>query len=155
MTDVAEPAGEQHPTTTHAEPGAGNPRLIFASGSTDWNGDDIVDFALLDGTTRIGSGEDADLRLQGLESLHAEIRHDDQDEYVLYTFGPAGLSNDGDPEDPDAGHVLRTAARVELGDSLMSFARDEFADHGRPFGGRQGGEFAHQEPQPDRPAASD
>jgi hypothetical protein len=150
MTD-----GTDHPTTTHAEPGAGNPRLIFASGSEDWNGEPIVDFALLDGTTRIGSADGADLRLRGLDVQHAEIRHDDQDEYVLYVFGAAGLSNPGDPDAEDPGHTLRTGARVELGDSLMSFARDEFADHGRPFGGRQGGEFAHQEPQPDRSAATE
>jgi hypothetical protein len=139
---------QQHPTTTHAERGAGHPRLIFAAGSEDWNGEAVTEFALLDGITRIGAASYVDLRLRGLEPLHAEIRHDDQDEYVLFAFGPAGLSNDLG----EAGDVLRTGARVELGDTVMSFARDEFADHGRPFGGRQGGEGAHQQPQADRPS---
>jgi hypothetical protein len=138
---------EQHPTTTHAERGAGHPRLIFAAGSEDWASEPITEFALTAEITRIGAASYVDLRLRDLEPLHAEIRHDDQDEYVLFAFGPAGVSND-----LESGSILRTGARVELGDTIMSFARDEFADHGRPFGGRQGGEFAHQEPQPPRPS---
>jgi hypothetical protein len=33
----------------------------------------------------------------------------------------------------------------------MTFFREEFADHGRPYGGRVGGEIGHQRPQPERP----
>ena len=32
----------------------------------------------------------------------------------------------------------------------MSFYREEYADHGRPYGGRAGGEIGHQRPQPAR-----
>ena len=32
----------------------------------------------------------------------------------------------------------------------MSFYREEYADHGRPYGGRIGGEIGHQRPQPAR-----
>lgn len=42
---------------------------------------------------------------------------------------------------------LRTGDRLEFGDWVMSFFREEFADHGRPYGGRQGGEFSHQKAQ--------
>lgn len=43
--------------------------------------------------------------------------------------------------------VLRTGARVQMGQWSMAFFREEFADHGRPFGGRSGGELAYQRPQ--------
>ncbi len=32
----------------------------------------------------------------------------------------------------------------------MSFFREEYADHGRPYGGRIGGELGHQRTQPSR-----
>ena len=32
----------------------------------------------------------------------------------------------------------------------MTFYREEYADHGRPYGGRIGGELGHQRPQPGR-----
>jgi hypothetical protein len=133
------------PTSTHAERGAGRPRLIFKVGE-NWDGTPPREFDLLDGTTRIGSAEDMDLRLDGLDPFHAEIRHSDHDEYVLLHVtaddeqnGPmmssAGLAGEG---------ILRTGAPVELGSWAMSFFREEFADHGRPGGGREGGEGAHQ-----------
>jgi hypothetical protein len=45
---------------------------------------------------------------------------------------------------------LRTGALITLGPWRLAFFREEFADHGRPFGGRMGGEFAVQRPQPAR-----
>lgn len=48
--------------------------------------------------------------------------------------------------------ILRTATRVEIGSWTMTFARDEYADHGRPYGGRIGGELGRQRPQPPRGA---
>ena len=47
--------------------------------------------------------------------------------------------------------LLRTASRVQLGEWTMTFYREEYADHGRPYGGRVGGEIGHQRPQPPRP----
>lgn len=35
---------------------------------------------------------------------------------------------------------LRTGDRVELGPWVLSYFREEHADHGRPFAGRAGGE---------------
>lgn len=119
-------------TTTHAASGAGRPRLIFVLGSENYRGQPPREFNLLAGTTVIGSGSDVHLRLDGLEPAAAEIRHDSRDEYVLFL--------QGDRE----GRILRTGARIDVGDWKMAFFREEFADHGRPFGGRQGGELARQ-----------
>jgi hypothetical protein len=46
--------------------------------------------------------------------------------------------------------VLRTGNRVQLGGWTLVYWRAEYADHGRPFGGRIGGELGHQQPQPGR-----
>ena len=46
--------------------------------------------------------------------------------------------------------LLRTGARIELGPWTLLYAREEHADHGRPYGGRIGGELGHQRPQPRR-----
>ncbi|MFY9679907.1 MAG: FHA domain-containing protein, partial [Glutamicibacter protophormiae] len=44
-------------------------------------------------------------------------------------------------------YVLRSGARIELGGWRLVFYREEYADHGRPYGGRNGGELAYQRPQ--------
>ena len=46
--------------------------------------------------------------------------------------------------------ILRTGCGIDLGEWHLSFFREEYADHGRPYGGRIGGEFGHQRPQPSR-----
>ena len=56
----------------------------------------------------------------------------------------------------DSDHLWKDAeptgvTRVEVGAWTMTFFREEFADHGRPYGGRVGGEIGHQRPQPERP----
>lgn len=157
-------------TTTHYTRGSGRPRLIFVVGSENWNGEMPRVFDLLAEGTTIGSSPDADLQLAGLKAMHAEIRHTANDEYALY---PINNPNDGPTDDPtsgaadagfgvaepgtpggrsDSGRVLRTGARIELGNWKMAYFREEFADHGRPHGGRVGGEFARQKPQVnDRP----
>jgi hypothetical protein len=145
---------DEHATTTHATPGAGNPKLVFVVGSENWDGSPAREFALVAETTTIGSAPDSDLRLEGLDPLHAEIRHDENDEYVLFAFGAALLSSDRESGDTPGGHELRTGSRVELGTWAMTFSREEFADHGRPFGGRQGGEGEHQKRQLPREEAA-
>ncbi|WP_411721134.1 hypothetical protein [Mycetocola sp.] len=135
-------------TTTHYTPGSGRPRLIFVVGSENYRGQRPREFDLLPTVTRIGSGENSDLRLDGLLDAHAEIVHDRDDEYVFYPTGRAGAStSSGRKVD---GQILRTGARIELGPWRMAFFREEYADHGRPYGGRAGGEFAHQKRQPPR-----
>lgn len=84
--------------------------------------------------------------------IHAEIRHARDDEYVLYPFDASGGGSAPEPGKPAPGpRVLRTGARIELGTWRLAYYREEFADHGRPHGGRQGGELAIQKPQPPKP----
>jgi hypothetical protein len=137
-------------TTTHDPRGGGHPRLIFALGGQAPVGSQQREFMLLPGITVIGSGADADLRLAGLDAHHAEIRRDEADEYVYVDLGTvAGSRVDGQPAGEQA---LHTGDRIELGDWTLSYSREESADHGRPYGGRQGGEFSRQQLQ-DEPRA--
>ena len=141
--------------STDAQPGAGRPRLIFKVGS-DQTPDALPrEFDLLDSTTTIGSGPDMHLKLEGLAHFHAEIRHDEDDEYVLYIHDAEDSQSEpasptGDVADAES-RILRTGSPVELGDWAMSYYREEFADHGRPFGGREGGEGAIQLDQQGEP----
>jgi hypothetical protein len=99
--------------------------------------------------TTVGSGADCDIRLDGLEPLHAQIRHDERDEYTVVGLARTGaLRVNGAPVQHA---LLRTATRVDLAGWTLTYARDEYADHGRPYGGRIGGELGHQRPQPPRP----
>ena len=136
-------------TTTHDPGGGGNPRLILAPRSDPWPGDRQPVYALGRTVTTIGSAAECDIRLPGLEPLHAEVRHDGDDEYVLVRTG----GREGDVRvngEPVGQRILRTASRVQLGGWTVSFYREEYADHGRPYGGRIGGELGHQRPQPSR-----
>ncbi len=141
-------------TTTHYLPGSGRPRLLFSVGSGDWDRSRPREFDLLPDRTVIGSGADADLRLEGVESHHAEIRHNEDDEYVLYSFAPTGGGRPNLPHSTDDARILRTGSRIEIGPWRFAYYREEFADHGRPFGGRQGGEYEWQKQQPVRPYGS-
>jgi hypothetical protein len=141
-------------TTTHYLPGSGRPRLIFAVGSSPWDGSRPREFDLLPGTTTIGSSPDADLRLEGLEKIHAEIRHNEDDEYVLYAHAPTGGGRPNLPHSKDDARILRTGSRIEMGPWRLAYYREEFADHGRPYGGRLGGEYEFQKQQPVRPYGS-
>jgi hypothetical protein len=105
-------------------------------------------FRLSQDVTSIGSSTDCDIRLPGLAPRHAEVRHDERDEYVLVRLDAAGITRvHGAPADEA---LLRTGTRIQLGEWTMSFVREEYADHGRPYGGRIGGELGHQRSQPPR-----
>ncbi len=135
-------------TTTHDPGGGGNPRLILAPRPDPWPGDRQPVYALASTVTTIGSAEGCDIRLPGLEPLHAEVRHDADDEFVLVRTGRTGdVRVNGEPVGQ---RILRTASRVEVGGWTLSFYREEYADHGRPYGGRIGGELGRQRPQPSR-----
>lgn len=140
-------------TTTHAAPGEGRPRLIFSvrghgvlpDGATTL---EQGEFLLHDGTTTVGSADDADLRLEGLDELQAEIVHDEFDEYVFIQRSDREASTiNGERM---GRRPLQTGDRVELGPWMLSYFREEYADHGRPFGGRAGGEGSLQADQPPR-----
>ncbi|GAB3533319.1 hypothetical protein GCM10027403_07050 [Arthrobacter tecti] len=129
-------------TTTHAVPGSGRPRLIFVQNSDSYNGQIPREVNLDERSTVIGSAPESNLVLPGLLPLHATVEHNDDDEYVLIPHGPVtGSVSANGPT------ILRTGARVHLGDWCLAYFREEYADHGRPFGGRSGGELAYQRPQ--------
>ncbi|MGN8024590.1 FHA domain-containing protein [Microbacterium sp. 22242] len=144
MTDAQRPD-----LTTHAEWGAGRPHLLVTS-------DQEHRFVhhLVDEETRIGSGPDCQVRLAGLQPVHAIIRHDRHDDYDLSMLGPgetsANLEKAAEEERRDV-EALHTGARFTAGPWRFVFVRDEYADHGRPFGGREGGEFSDQPVQDPRP----
>jgi hypothetical protein len=136
-------------TTTHAEWGAGGPRLLV-SGE-----DQRFTFDLTEDEIAIGSAPDAGLRLAGLDPLHAVVRHDDADEYVVVFRGEGESAIPLDVEGAGERMVLRSGARFALGPWTFVFQRAEYADHGRPYGGREGGEGDRQRPQPPRPDYTD
>ena len=96
----------------------------------------------------IGSDASCDIRLPMLDPFEAEVRHDAADEFVVVRLGRPGTTRvNGAPVDSA---LLRTASRLDIGNYTMSFYREEHADHGRPYGGRVGGELGYQRPQPAR-----
>ncbi|HLP23308.1 MAG TPA: FHA domain-containing protein [Microbacteriaceae bacterium] len=133
--------------TTHAEWGAGRPRLLWHAGMAR------KEVALGDIVTRIGSAPDSEVWVPGLEETHAIIRHAENDEYILTLYGRGETSTYADPD--ANGHprdvILRTGSQLRIGAHEFVFQRDERADHGRPHGGREGGELEVQPAQPRRP----
>jgi hypothetical protein len=139
---------QQAGTTTHAEWGSGHPHLLISSE------DDRLVHQITTDETRIGSADECEVRLAGLDPVHAVIHHDGQDDYDLEMRGPGETSaNIGKAaaEEGRAVEPLHTGARFTAGPWRFVFVRDEYADHGRPYGGRIGGEGAHQRHQPPRP----
>jgi hypothetical protein len=125
--------------TTHDPAGGGAPRLQFSVGEHhDARVPARGDFPLQRGVTTIGSDPGNDLCLAGLTRFHAQIHRDAADDYVLTSLGGT-MSVHGRRV---ARAELHTGARIELGEWVMSYARAESADHGRPDGGRQGGELS-------------
>jgi hypothetical protein len=135
-------------TTTHDTHGGGRPRLIFCLGGSTQSRDEPREFDLRAGITTIGSAPDSHLRLDGIDRRQAEIRRDDDDNYVYVHLG--GLAR---PSRINGALIdvtrLRTSHRIQIGWWTFSYYREEFADHGRPFGGRSGGseEGSRQRPQ--------
>jgi hypothetical protein len=132
---------------THDPARGGSPRLVLAKQDA-WAGERQPIFWLRDGDTTIGSASTCDIVLPGLDPLHATVRHDERDEYVLSS--PTALTRVHGARVRE--QVLRTGARVDLGRWQLVYTREEWADHGRPYGGRIGGELGHQRPQPPREA---
>ncbi len=130
--------------TTHDPERGGGARLVLSRQDT-WDGERQPLFWLQD-VTSIGSDPACDIVLSGLEPRHAIVRHDSEDEYVVHVLA-GSASVHGEPAD---GKLLRTGARLDLGEHHLVFYREEFADHGRPYGGRLGGEAGEQLRQPGR-----
>jgi hypothetical protein len=130
-------------STTHDPAQGGAARLVEVKAAWDGARPSVH---WLEETTWIGSDTSCEVRLEGLAPRHAQVVHDEEDEYVL-------LAVDGSVRVHGARvarQMLRTGARVDLGGYTMVFRREEYADHGRPYGGRIGGELGHQRRQPRR-----
>lgn len=138
--------GRRTVTTTHDPRGGGRPQLVFALGPAPRPGERQRVHLLRPGITTIGSDPLSDLRLDGIAPRQAEVRRDEDDEYVLVDLDDATPTRVNG--EPGGRHVLRTGTRIEMGPWTMSYWREEYADHGRPYGGRSGGELSHQRPQP-------
>lgn len=104
----------------------------------------LLEFNVEKDSVIIGSADTCDLQLSGIDAEHAEIIHDEYDEYVMISRG--ATSGSVNPESRRR-VTLRTGSRIHMGPWRIVFLRAEYADHGRPFGGRQGGEYAYQRPQ--------
>jgi hypothetical protein len=134
-------------TTTHDPLGRGRPQLVLSMGPHPTRDATRKVFRLRPGTTTIGSAAGSGLRLGGLAATQALVVRDDEDEYVLVDLGAEGATTLVNGVRAER-HVLRTGARIELGGWRMSYWREEHADHGRPYGGREGGELSEQRSQP-------
>ncbi|MDT0158294.1 hypothetical protein Q9R19_11710 [Microbacterium sp. ARD32] len=129
--------------TTHAAWGSGAPHLLVSK-------EDVREvFPLTADETRIGSAAGSELVLAGADPLHATVVHDDRDEYVLTMHGEGEMN--AWTEGEERSETLRTGARFTVAGWTLVFMREEYADHGRPYGGREGGELSDQPPQPQRP----
>jgi hypothetical protein len=133
-------------TTTHDPDRGGNPRLVTAPSPHPGPDDRPAVFRLRRDVTTIGSAPDSDIRLPGLAGRHAEVHHDEDDELVLIALEGTALVHGARVQRA----LLRNATRIQLGGTTLIFAREEYADHGRPYGGRIGGELGHQRTQPPR-----
>ncbi|MEO5610202.1 MAG: FHA domain-containing protein [Ornithinibacter sp.] len=143
------PLDEPRVTTTHTDPAgpvAGAPHLVLKS-EVAWAGEQQRVFWLDRTRTTIGSHDSCDVVLPDLEALHAVVFRDDADEFLLERRAPDTRVH-GAVVMTTA--TLRTGARIELGPHSFAYSREEHADHGRPFGGREGGEVGHQRSQPPR-----
>ncbi|WP_105565325.1 FHA domain-containing protein [Microbacterium halophytorum] len=131
-------------TTTHGPWGSGNPHLSIR------RSDHRMDFALVSGTVRLGAAPDMELIVPGAEPHHATIVHNEYDEFVLTMHGEGEMN--AAPENPnERTETLRSGARFTIGGWEFVFWRAEASDHGRPYGGRNGGEGAHEHGQNPRP----
>lgn len=139
-------------TTTHDPARGGLPRLVERPGPGITRTSHPVHWLQEDVTT-IGSDPACDVVLPGLAPLHAEVVHDDADEFVVHAVGDAEVRVHGRRV---SSAILRSSTRVELGSGavgparILAFLREEYADHGRPHYGRIGGELGRQRPQPPR-----
>lgn len=136
------------PTTTHAAWGSGDPHLRITRDDERWVHQLTTDIV------NIGSAGGNQLILADADPVHATIVHDDHDEYVLTMHATGETSAQpraAETGADDRSQILRTGARFTIGPWELVFGRAEFADHGRPYGGREGGEFDDQPPQPERP----
>ncbi len=131
-------------TTTHDPSRGGSPRLVLVK--QDVRGGERLPVFWLGAEVVIGSDPGCDIVLPRLAPRHAVVRHDEDDEFVIAPLDGATRVHGNLVES----QILRTGSRVMVGDHRLVFRREEYADHGRPYGGRVGGELGHQRSQAPR-----
>ena len=119
--------------------------MIFSLGPHPREGDvQRVEYLTRQRTT-LGSAPDCDVLVPGLQPLHAVIERTEDDEYVLTHVASGGSSTVAGV--PARQTRLRTGSGILLDTTRLTYFREEYADHGRPYGGRLGGEIGYQRPQ--------
>ena len=138
----------RRPTTTHDPDRGGYPRLVMAPGPHPGPDAGRAVYHLSD-RVLVGSHPACDVVLDGLLPRHAEVVRTDDDEFLVRPLdGARDVRVHGAVVLTEA--LLRTGTRVDVGRWTLTYAREEYADHGRPYAGRIGGELGHQKPQPPR-----
>ena len=138
----------RRPTTTHDPDRGGYPRLVLAPGAHPGPEAVRTVFHLSD-RVLVGSHPACDVVLDGLLPRHAEVVRTEEDEFLVRPLeGARDVRVHGAVVLTEA--LLRTGTRVDVGPWTLTYAREEYADHGRPYAGRIGGELGHQKPQPPR-----
>lgn len=146
LTPTFAPPRRRRVTTTHDPLGGGDPRLVYYLDPPEQGGDRLL-LPLRRGVTTVGGAPEDDLTVPGLHPGHVRIERDPQtDEYEVVPVPDATTTVAG--REVVTPVQLRTGLVVGAGDLRLTYVRDEYADHGRPYGGRQGGEFSRQRPQP-------
>lgn len=122
--------------TTPGGYGAGHPVLVLAMGEHGWSGGRQPVFALHHEVTTIGSAPDADVRLDELAPAHAQVLHDERDDYVLVLLAPgeAPAAAHDDPAGVPGPQPLHSGSTFRIGRWALTFLRAESADHGQPAG---------------------
>lgn len=147
FTPTFTPPRRRRVTTTHDPLGGGNPRLVYYPAAPELGGlASRQELHLRRGVTTVGGAPEDDLVVAGLQPGHLRIERDPtSDEYEVVPV-PDALTTVGGRA-VEAPVALRTGMVLRAGDLELTYAREEYADHGRPYGGRQGGEFSRQRPQ--------
>jgi hypothetical protein len=139
------PPRRRRVTTTHDPSGGGDPRLVYYRLPPEHGGERQV-LPLRRGVTTVGGASDDHLTLPGLRPGHVRVERDPTtDEYLVTPVEGTTTTVAGIPLERPV--RLRTGAIIRTSELALTYVRDEYADHGRPYGGREGGEFSRQRPQ--------
>jgi hypothetical protein len=129
---------------TDVAPGAGHPRLVQARQGHAPVGSPAAEgiehsYPLSAEVTSLGSSPSSDIVLAGIEADHGQVRREEAgDEFVYHQITRDGQSHVNGVVVTDI--ALHHGDRLSVGEWTLIYQRDEFADHGRFDGGRQGGE---------------
>lgn len=104
----------------------GRPRLVATGADAN-----PQEYPLTRDVTTIGSSETADIRLQYAEGSHAQIRRVDGDEYLFENVSGSVESTVNGRQLEQI--ILRSGARIQIGQWTVIYQRESQADHDFPF----------------------